>query len=196
MERLLGSLRYVCEKAVALDCGVIMMAPGQFRSDVPATLAAENLAIGADIAASHGLQLALEFNSRHPAINTLDSGMALVDAVNMHNCGLLIDTYHLHRSGGSAASFANLSVDHIVTVQFSDVPPGPPSSAPVAIDRLPPGRGTVPFVEIFKALMALDYRGYMSYEAPNPEQWRRPAEVVALEGLERVRALITQAEQP
>lgn len=194
LNRLLGSLRYVCEKALALDCGVIMMSPGQFRSGVPATLAADNLAVCAGITAGYGLRLALEFNSRHPTVNTLESGLALVEAVRMKNCGLLIDTYHLHRSGGNAASFANLSVDQIVTVQFSDVPPGPPSKTPVAIDRLPPGKGTVPFVEIFRALMALDYRGYMSYEAPNPDQWSRPAEVVALEGLERVRAFIALAE--
>ena len=196
LNRLLGSLRYVCEKAIALDCGVIMMPPGVFRSGVPATLPVENLAICAGITAGYGLQLALEFNSRHPTVNTLESGLALVDAVRMKNCGLLIDTYHLHRSGGSAASFVKLPVDQIVTVQFSDAPPGPPSMTPVAIDRLPPGKGTVPFVEIFKTLMALDYRGYMSYEAPNPDQWSRPADVVALEGLERVRALITQAEHP
>jgi hypothetical protein len=34
----------------------------------------------------------------------------------------------------------------------------------------------------------------MSYEAPNPAQWNRPADVVAREGLELVRALLAKAE--
>lgn len=194
LKRLLGSLRYVSEKAVALGCDVIMMPPGQMAAG-GAALAAENLKTCADITAGYGLKLALEFNSRHPTVNTLEASLELIDAVNMKNCGLLVDTYHLHRSGGGVANLQNVPVDRIVTVQFSDVPPGPPSSSPVAIDRLPPGKGVVPFAEIFRTLMAMSYKGYMSYEAPNPEQWNRPADVVALEGLESVRAFLKQAEQ-
>jgi hypothetical protein len=33
----------------------------------------------------------------------------------------------------------------------------------------------------------------MSYEAPNPAQWNRPAAEVAREGLELVRALLAKA---
>ena len=194
LERLFGSLRYVCEKAVALDCKVIMMSPGKTVGDGTKVFV-ENLKAGAKIAADHGLKLALEFNSRHPVVNTLQTGMEVVDAADMKNCGLLLDTYHLHRSGGGAASFRDMPVDRIVAVQFSDVPPGPSSKDGVAIDRLPPGEGVVPLVEIFRTLIAMQYQGYMSYEAPNPAQWERPAAVVALEGLERVRALLTVAEQ-
>lgn len=194
LKRLLGSLRYVCEKAVALGCGTIMMPPGQMAAG-EATLPVMNLKTCADITAGHGLKLALEFNSRHPTINTLEAALEVVDAVNMKNCGLLLDTYHLHRSGGGAESFNNIPLDQIVTVQFSDVPPGPPSPGPVAMDRLPPGKGEVPFVDIFKALMVMNYRGFMSYEAPNPEQWNRPADIVAIEGVQAVRALLRQAEQ-
>ena len=192
LKRLLGSLRYVSEKAVALDCPVVMMPPGQFVEGANA-LAVDNLRTCAEITAEHGLRLALEFNSRHPRINTLESAMDLIDAVSMRNCGLLVDTYHLYRSGGNAHSIRQLPVDKIVTVQFSDVPNAPPSDAPVATDRLPPGDGNVPFVEVLQALMALQYRAYMSYEAPNPELWRRPADLVALEGIERMRAFVRQA---
>ena len=194
LKRLLGSLRYVCEKAVALDCKVIMTTPGGMGSG-GTRASVRNLKTCAEMTAEYGLRLALEFNSRHPVVNTLETGLEIVDAVNMRNCGLLLDTYHLHRSGGGAASFRDVPVDKIVAVQFSDVPPGPPSDASVAVDRLPPGKGVVPFVEIFRTLMEIKYQGYISYEAPNPEQWNRPAAVVALEGLETVRALLTEAER-
>jgi 2-keto-myo-inositol isomerase len=74
-------------------------------------------------------------------------------------------------------------------VQFSDVPerglePGK------ALDRLPPGRGSVPFKEIFASLERKGYRGFMSYEAPNPAAWARPAEDVAREALEATRAVL------
>lgn len=193
LKRLLGSLRYVCEKAVALDCGVIMMPPGPVAAGA-ATASTGNLKTCAEIAAGYGLKLALEFNSRNAIVRTLEAGLEVIDAVNMKNCGLLIDTYHLHHSGGNAASLKDVPVDQIITVQFSDAPAGPPSDTLVPIDRLPPGMGVVPFIDIFRTLMAMDYQGYISYEAPNPAQWNRPADIVAREGLELVQALLRQAE--
>lgn len=195
LQRLLESLRYVSEKAVALNCDVIMVSPGQ-NAPGGMALAQQNLKTCAQITAGYGLKLALEFNSRHPLINTLAAGMELINAVNMKNCGLLLDTYHLHCSGGNGASFKHVPVAQIITFQFSDAPPGAPSVTRMPVDRLPPGKGVAPFVEIFKTLIAMGYQGDMSYEAPNPAQWNRPAEVVAREGLELVRALLTEAERP
>jgi 2-keto-myo-inositol isomerase len=193
LKRLLGSLRYVSEKAVALGCDVIMVSPGQ-NAPGGIELSKKNLKICAEITAEYGLKLALEFNSRHQVINTLAAGMDVINAVNMKNCGLLLDTYHLHCSRGNGASFKDIPVEQIITFQFSDAPPGPPSNTRMPVDRLPPGKGAAPFVEIFRTLMALNYQGYMSYEAPNPAQWNRPADVVAREGLELVRALLAKAE--
>lgn len=193
-KRLLDSLRYVSKKAQALDCDVIMAAPGLNTTGGMAGAKA-NLKTAAEICGEYGLKIGIEFNSRHPLVRTVQDGMALVDAVNMKNCGLLLDTYHLHCSGGNADSFRQVPVDRIITFQFSDAPPGPPSDARTPVDRLPPGKGVAPFVEIFKNLMAMDYQGYMSYEAPNPAQWSRPADEVAREGVQLVRALLTQAEQ-
>lgn len=193
LKRLLGSLRYVSEKAVALGCDVIMVSPGQ-NAPGGIELAQKNLKTCAGITAEYNIQLALEFNSRHPLINTLAAGMEVINAVNMKNCGLLLDTYHLHCSGGNAASFRNVPVEKIFAFQFSDAPPGPPSATRQPVDRLPPGKGVAPFIDIFKTLMALNYQGYMSYEAPNPAQWSRPPDVVAREGIELVRGLLTQAE--
>jgi 2-keto-myo-inositol isomerase len=193
-KRLIGSLRYVSEKAVALGCDVIMVAPGQ-NAPGGMALAIQNLRTCGEVTAEYGIKLAVEFNSRHPVIRTLENGMELIDAANMKNCGLLLDTYHLHCSGGNGASFKNVPVDRIITFQFSDAPPGPPSDSRQPVDRLPPGKGVAPFVEIFKTLMAIGYQGYMSYEAPNPAQWSRPAEEVAREGLTLVRALLAEAQR-
>jgi hypothetical protein len=62
-------------------------------------------------------------------------------------------------------------------------------------DRLPPGKGVVRRTEVFQLLMEKDYQGYMSYEAPNPAQWNRPALEVALDGAEATRRLIVEAEE-
>src|SRR5205809_679825 len=77
--------------------------------------------------------------------------------------------------------------DELVYVQFSDVPASVESGK--VTDRLPPGRGVVPIKEFFALVDAKGYRGFMSYEAPNPAAWARPADDVAREALEATRAV-------
>src|SRR6058998_393084 len=137
----------------------------------------------------HAVRLALEFNSQAEQLNRLASVREVLALANDPSCGLLLDTYHLGRSGATLAEIEKVPLAEIAYVQFSDVPrsglePGK------ALDRLPPGRGSVPFKEIFALLARKGYRGFMSYEAPNPAAWARPAEDVAREALEATRSVL------
>jgi len=75
----------------------------------------------------------------------------------------------------------------IAYVQFSDVPRSG-LVAGQALDRLPPGQGSVPFKEFFAAIERTGYSGYCSYEAPNPSAWARDPTAVAREAIEATRA--------
>jgi sugar phosphate isomerase/epimerase len=86
----------------------------------------------------------------------------------------------------------DLDPAEIVYVQFSDVPatglePGQTQ------DRLPPGRGVVPFREFFRLVAEKGYTGHCSYEAPNPAAWARDPEDVAREALTATRAVLPDA---
>ena len=76
----------------------------------------------------------------------------------------------------------------------SDVPAELPAAERRPTDRLPPGQGCVRWLEVFRLLAEKGYRGYLSYEAPNPLQWARPAVEVAREALEATRSLLRRAE--
>jgi len=133
-----------------------------------------------DIAARYGVTLAVEFNSQAEQLNTLESIRELMARAAHPSCGLLLDTYHLERSGADLGAIEDVAAREIAYVQYSDVPrtgvePGK------ALDRLPPGKGRVRFKEIFGLLSTKGYPGYLSYEAPNPAAWARPAEEVARE---------------
>ncbi len=174
-----------CRWAVALGCQTVMSASDRGRGDL--ARAASNMREAGDIAAGHRVKLAVEFNSQAEQLNNLDVMRGVVAKAAHPSCGLLLDTYHLQRSGASLAAIEDVALDEIAYVQYSDVPrtglePGK------ALDRLPPGRGSVPFKEIFALLDRKGYRGFMSYEAPNPAAWARPAEEVAREALDATRA--------
>jgi sugar phosphate isomerase/epimerase len=192
-ERLLGVLDETCANAVALGCDLVMIAPGQNPSGSFAEAAA-NFRAGGEIAKKHGVRFALEFNSAHPVINSLRAGSEIVALADHPNCGLLLDAYHMERSGSGGRGFESCPAERIFAFQFSDVPDAPPSTASRPTDRLPPGKGKVRWREVFQLLKEKNYRGYISYEAPNPEYWARPPHDVAREAAIATRGLLAQVE--
>ena len=192
-ERLLRVLDETCANAVALGCDLIMTAPGQ---NPPTTLreAAANFRDGGEIAKAHGLRFSLEFNSAHSLINRLDTGAEVVKLADHPNCGLLLDAYHLERSGNGGRGFESYPAENIFAFQYSDVPSGPPAAVKRPTDRLPPGKGKVRWREVFQLLREKNYQGYLSYEAPNPDYWSRPPEEVARDAVEATRKLLAQVE--
>ena len=192
-ERLLRVLDETCANAVALGCDLIMTAPGQ---NPPTTLreAAANFREGGEIARAHGLRFALEFNSAHSLINRLDTGAEVVKLADHPNCGLLLDAYHLERSGNGGRGFESYPPEKIFAFQYSDVPSGPPAAANRPTDRLPPGKGKVRWREVFQLLREKNYQGYLSYEAPNPDYWSRSPEEVARDAVVATRKLLAQVE--
>ncbi len=187
-QRLLQAFAESSRWAAALQCATIMSPVDRGRGDVQRAVA--SIREVGDIAAEHGVRLALEFNSQAEQFNRLDRVRELTTRAAHPHCGLLVDTYHLQRSGENPRSLQDLAPEEIAYVQYSDVPmdglqPGN------TVDRLPPGQGVVPFPEIFRMLREKGYHGYLSYEAPNPLAWVRDPEEVAGEALVATRNLLS-----
>ena len=186
-QRLLQAFAESCRWAAQLGCATVMSPVDRGRGE-PTQAMASICEVG-DIAARHGVRLALEFNSQAKQVNTLDRVREVVMRAGHPHCGLLVDSYHLQRSGSHLDVLRELGPDEIAYVQYSDVPrdglkPG------VITDRLPPGEGIVPFAEFFRRLTEKGYRGYLSYEAPNPLAWARNPEEVAREALLATRKVL------
>lgn len=128
-----------------------------------------------------------------PLPEVLDIARAILAMADHPNCGLLLDAYHLHCSGSVGRAFETLPDEHIFTFQYSDAPANP-VQVRTATDRLPPGKGVIPWGDVFQLLMEKNYRGYVAYEAPNPAQWSRPPAEVAREAVMATRAFIAQTE--
>jgi 2-keto-myo-inositol isomerase len=178
--RLLQVFAEQCERARALGATTVMSPVDRGRGNLED--AATSLREVGDIAARHGVKLAVEFNSQAEQLNTLASIRELMARAAHPSCGLLLDTYHLERSGADLRAVEDVKADEIVYVQYSDVPRTGVEPGKV-LDRLPPGRGRVRFKEFFAVIARKGYGGYMSYEAPNASAWERPAGDVAREAL-------------
>lgn len=185
--RLLRILDEQCGHAAVLGCPTVMSPTDSRRGDL--RRAADSVREVADIATRHGVRLAIEANSQAEQLNSLRPLRELLALAGSAQTGLLVDTYHLCRSGAGRPDLEDLRPEEIVHVQFSDVPatglqPGR------ALDRLPPGRGVVPFRDVFAVLREKGYAGWMSYEAPNPVAWARDPVEVAGEALGATHSLL------
>jgi sugar phosphate isomerase/epimerase len=186
-QRLLGAFRECCENAVALDCKTLMSAIGSGEASVEEAVEATRIA-GA-MAAEFGLRLAIEFQYLHPVVDTLEKLRAIIAEAQSPAVGVLLDAYHLHRAGISARAFKDVPDEELLYFQYSDVPDAPVPSFPPT-DRLPPGKGVIAWEPMLRALAHKNYRGYLSYEGPNPAQWARAPQDVATEGQRAIRQLL------
>ena len=183
--RLLHVFAEQCARAAVLGCTTVMSPVDRGEGSV-AQAAASVREVG-DLAAAAHVRLAVEFNSQAAQLNALGRIREVMDRAAHPACGLLLDTYHLHRSGATVRDLEDVASSEIAYVQYSDVPAG---AAPgQAMPRLAPGLGVVPFREWFRAFAAKGYTGYLSYEAPDPAAWARPPADVARDAIAATRAV-------
>ncbi len=189
-ERLFKVMRETCENAVALGCPMLMTAIGPGEASLDDAIA--NIARAGAIVAEHKLRLAVEYQFQHPVMKTLDIVRDAVKRAGQPSVGVLLDAYHLQRGGRPGAGFRDMPESEIFYVQYSDVPDAPPNGPP-PVDRLPPGKGVADWSGLFRLLAEKNYTGYLSYEAPNPAHWNKPAADTAREGVEATKQALAKA---
>lgn len=111
----------------------------------------------AGAARDHGIDLGIEFLRGTAGCPDLATARELVCMTDSSNVGILLDTTHFIRSGGSVAELETCDLSRVGYVHLAD---GPRELAEdqfaheVIHDRLAPGEGEFPLIEIVKALPA------------------------------------------
>ena len=117
--------------------------------------AVENLALVADIAAEVGLEVVVEFMP-YSHTKTLADALHLVTEIERPNVGLILDSLHLFRSGGTVVEVAAVDPRYFGVIQLSDAPSHAPdfdNLRPESIgNRLVPGTGQLPLRELLAVL--------------------------------------------
>jgi 4-hydroxyphenylpyruvate dioxygenase len=169
---------------------MVMCAEGQGKGVGTLAEAAENLRAAGEVCARYNVPFSFEFSSTAAVMNSLAAAREVQRLVNHPNVGLLLDAYHLERSGSGGRGFADVPGQEIFAFQYSDVPATPLVRGGPPQDRVPPGKGAVRWREVFGLLEEKNYAGYISYEAPNPSNESRSPYEVAREAAEATRALV------
>ncbi len=106
-------------------------------------------------AAARGRSIAVEAMPEG-AIPDVRTAAAIVRGVDHRSCGLTVDTWHWWRSGGDLAELRDLDPGSIFALQLSDAlnDARATTTAPPSRDRLLPGAGDVPLVEVVRVARA------------------------------------------
>jgi sugar phosphate isomerase/epimerase len=104
-------------------------------------------------AGRHGLQLSLEFMPE-TSLASLGATAKIVQLSGADNVGIMLDTWHLLRSGGGAEEIGALPAGSLTGVQLNDRSTDAMRSAHEAVwDRSLPGEGAAPLNEIVPAIL-------------------------------------------
>jgi sugar phosphate isomerase/epimerase len=121
---------------------------------VPEAEMAQALAGIAGRAGERGLKVSIEFMPNSAAIPDLLAALRIAAASGVPNLGVMLDTWHVFRSGGEPADVQAAPAGAIYGVQVADAPADAKGRPPVPMqDRLLPGAGAIPIAKILAAVV-------------------------------------------
>jgi 2-keto-myo-inositol isomerase len=106
---------------------------------------------------------------------------------------VLPDVYHIFRGGTGFAGLGLIAGTAIHCFHMNDYPSGKQRTEYNDGDRVYPGDGIAPLAEILQTLKRTGFNGALSLELFNRDYWQRPADEVAREGLEKMKAAVATA---
>lgn len=157
----IGYAKSVVDFAAEVGAPTINLAPSPVGKLAPVgsrqqewDLALESLSEIAAYGAKAGIRTCLEPWNRYETyfINRLDQALDLAAAVGHDNLGVMGDSFHMNIEDRDVAGNYRLAADRLFHVHFADS------------QRAAPGRGHIDFAPLVKALIDIDYQGYIAFE--------------------------------
>jgi 2-keto-myo-inositol isomerase len=118
--------------------------------------------------------------------------MVAIESDHPHAC-VLPDVYHLYKGGSNFNGLALLSPAAVHVMHVNDYPASPPRAAIKDSDRVYPGDGVAPLVDVFRTLRGIGFDGYLSVELFNPTYWQQDPLKVARTALDKLKAVIQKS---
>jgi sugar phosphate isomerase/epimerase len=140
-----------------------------------------------------GVTPALEIWGFAPVCSRLgEAALIAIEAQHPKAC-ILPDVYHLYKGGSGLGGVPKIGASILGGFHINDYSA---QISPAEIndrDRVFPGDGDAPLVQLFRDLHTIQYAGPVSVELFNPEYYARPAEEVMATALSKTLGVISDA---
>ena len=154
--------------------------------------AADRYAELVEVGAEFGVAPMVEFWGMSRSLRRLGEAVCVAVQSGRREACVLADVFHMYKGGSPFEGLALLGPDAIGLMHVNDYPDAPAAELTDA-DRVYPGDGAAPLVQILRDLDAIGFRGPLSLELFNESYWTQEAAAVARTGLDKLRALVEEA---
>jgi len=185
----------MCEQAAA--CGARSITVVElYGVDYDAARMAERFAWICDLAAAAGTLVHLEFIPVG-GIRTLAKAWEIVQLADRPNGGLLVDSWHLFRSGSTLEELARIPGEKIMGVQVNDAPAEPEADLGAAMvnSRLVPGEGSFDLEGFFRTLADIGCTAPIGVECMSERLRAMPPAEVARSTADATRNIMKRARK-
>lgn len=176
----LDDFRSKLETCEALGCPVLIV-PTDFVETAVAEdydRAVDGLAEAGEIAAPHGVSLAIEFIKGAKFVASMATATAMVRKTGCANVGVLFDTFHFFAGVSKTEDILDLKPGELVFVHLNDMRDMPVEIAQDS-DRVLPGEGVMPLRAMLDAVAGIGYEGYYCVELFAEDLWAMSAQEAA-----------------
>ncbi|HEV8590973.1 MAG TPA: sugar phosphate isomerase/epimerase [Pyrinomonadaceae bacterium] len=169
--------RKLSEIAKALGCPYIVVVPGRLpeggaTKDEIVEESVRVLTELGEMAGEYGVSLAFEFLGQTDcSVQTLDLCNEIVEKVNRHNIGNVIDSFHFYAGNSSFGAIDVLKPEKLFIFHINDAEDLPKEKLTDA-QRLYPGLGILPLREMKEHFDKIGYDRMVSIEIFRPEYWQ------------------------
>jgi 2-keto-myo-inositol isomerase len=167
--------------------------PGNARAAVSLDNAATYYRAALELGAQTGVQPLLELWGTHPVLGPLSHGAYVSVAAGHPDASLLLDVFHLYKSGTAVTSLRQLNGASLHVFHVNDYPQAADSSALNDGNRIYPGDGVASYGQLLRALRDSGFRGVLSLELFNRDYWAKSADENAKAGIDKLRATVKRA---
>lgn len=180
------------ELLAALGCKRV--AAPAFGVDAPLDLfkAGERYKALLDLGRKTGVMPQLEFWGAFPYFHHLGQVLMVAAVANDKDARILPDVYHLFRGGSGYDGLKMLNGESIEIFHMNDFVSHIPREEQQDKDRVYPGDGAAPMLQILSDLKSMGGGKVLSLELFNQDYWKQDALYVAKTGLEKMKALVAQ----
>lgn len=188
-----------CKKRIEitaeLNCPYIITLPsrndrGRFRSvEAGADMYQRILEIGKNF----NVCPTLEFVGQTSQLNNINKTLKFLELINDDFAKIVIDVFHIWRSGDSIESFLNVPVEKISILHIHDVLSSYPRDQYKDRHRVMPGDGILDLKKFIQIALKKGFNGDISLGVYNHDNWSRNPFEVAKEGYEKLKKIIEEA---
>jgi sugar phosphate isomerase/epimerase len=146
-----------------------------------------------EVGRAMGVVPQLEIWGSSKTLGRVSEAIFVATEANHPDACLLLDAYHMYKGSSDFTSIRLLNGAAMHMFHINDYPADPPRDKIGDGDRVFPGDGVAPLVQLLADMRRAGFRGALSLELFNRDYWQRDALDVARTGLEKTKAVVAKS---